>query len=112
MQCLLFAISDEAAFARMTPEEQQQCFAAIGEYGKALSEAGALIGSYRPQPMAKAKTVRVADGATEITAGLHVPTDEPITGVYVLDVPDLDTALLWAARNPVVRFGVVEVRPI
>lgn len=40
MQCLLFAISDEAAFARMTTEEQQQLFAAFGEYGKALNEAG------------------------------------------------------------------------
>lgn len=62
--------------------------------------------------MARAKTVHVADGQTEITDGLHVPTDEPITGVYVLDVPDLAAAVTWAERNPAARFGVVEVRPI
>jgi hypothetical protein len=112
MQCLLFAIGDEAAFARMTTEAQQQLFAAFGEYGKALNEAGVLIGSYRPQPMANAKTVRVVDGEAEIKDGLHSPTDEPIAGVYVLDVPDLDAALIWAERNPAARLGVVEVRPI
>jgi hypothetical protein len=112
MQCLLFAISDEAAFARMTAEEQQQLIAQFADYGKALKEAGAVIGSYRPQPMENAKTVRVTNGATEIKDGLHVPTDQPITGVYVLDVPNLETALTWAERNPAARFGVVEVRPI
>jgi hypothetical protein len=112
MQCLLFAISDEAAFAAMTREEQQQLFSAFGEYGKALREADVLIGNYRPQPMANAKTVRLTDGRTEVKDGLYVATEEPITGVYVLDVPDLDAALSWAERNPAARFGVVEVRPI
>jgi hypothetical protein len=112
MQCLLFAISSEAAFATMTPDQQRQTLVEFGEYGKALREAGVLLGNYRPQPMANAKTVRVNDGGTEIHDGLYVPTDEPITGVYVLDVPDLDAALSWAGRNPVVKFGVVEVRPI
>jgi hypothetical protein len=30
---------------------------------------------------------------------------------YVINVPDLDTALEWAARHPAGAGGVVEVRP-
>jgi hypothetical protein len=112
MQVLLFAISDEAAFNAMTEDEQQRAYAAFGEYGKALREASVLLGNYRPQPMAKAKTVRITDGKTEVREGLYVQTREPITGVYVIDVPDADAAILWAERNPVAAFGVVEVRPV
>jgi len=33
-------------------------------------------------------------------------------GYYLLDVPDLDAALDWAARCPGSKYGSVEVRPI
>jgi hypothetical protein len=30
----------------------------------------------------------------------------------VIEVPDLDTALSWAARCPAATYGAVEVRPV
>jgi hypothetical protein len=30
----------------------------------------------------------------------------------MIDVPDLDTALSWAARCPGAAYGTIEVRPI
>jgi hypothetical protein len=33
-------------------------------------------------------------------------------GVYIIDVPDMDAALAWAARNPAAQYGVVEVRAV
>jgi hypothetical protein len=33
-------------------------------------------------------------------------------GYYVLDCKDLDEALAWAAKIPIVRYGTVEVRPL
>ncbi|HSC62280.1 MAG TPA: YciI family protein, partial [Caldimonas sp.] len=33
-------------------------------------------------------------------------------GFFVIDVPDLDTALSWAARAPCAALGGVEVRPV
>ena len=38
----------------------------------------------------------------------NAETKEQLAGVFVIDVPDLDTALEWAARYP---GKVVEVRP-
>ena len=33
-------------------------------------------------------------------------------GYYILDLPDLDSAIDWAARCPGARAGRIEVRPI
>ena len=35
-----------------------------------------------------------------------------VLGFYLLDVADFDTALDWAGRMPIVRYGTVEVRPV
>jgi len=32
-------------------------------------------------------------------------------GFFVINVPDLDAALDWAARSPSASYGAVEVRP-
>jgi hypothetical protein len=30
----------------------------------------------------------------------------------MLDVPDLDQAILWATRCPSARYGTIEIRPL
>lgn len=44
--------------------------------------------------------------------GPYAASKEQFGGFYVIDVPDLDTALEWAARNPAATTGAVEVRPM
>ena len=39
-------------------------------------------------------------------------TKEQLGGYFVIDVPDLDAALEWAARCPSAAHGAVEVRPL
>ena len=112
MLYILFALHDETAWFKQTKAEQEQGSAACGEYGKALAEAGALIGNYRPQPSSAAKTVRMINGKSEVLKGPHADKKEQLGGVYIIDVPDLDAALSWAARNPAAEYGVVEVRAV
>ena len=60
-------------------------------------------------PRGMAKSIR-ADGVTD---GSFNDTPHVVVGFYVLEAPDLDTALATAATNPVVhQGGGVEVRPI
>ncbi|MFD2349250.1 YciI family protein [Nonomuraea ferruginea] len=61
-----------------------------------------------------ATTVRVdAKGERAITDGPFAETREVLGGYYVIDVPDLDVALDWAARCPgATGGGSVVVRPI
>src|SRR5260221_85301 len=43
--------------------------------------------------------------------GPYADTKEQLGGYYLINVPDLDTALEWAARIPAAPGSVIEVRP-
>jgi hypothetical protein len=81
-------------------------------YTQALAEAGVLVGGAGLQGNDVATTVRVRSGERLLTDGPFAETKEHLIGYYVVDVPDLDTALDWAAKVPNVRTGSVEVRPV
>jgi hypothetical protein len=82
------------------------------EYDKAVADAGVKIAGEALQGLETATTVRVRDGERVLTDGPFAETREVIGGFYLLDVPDLDAALDWAARCPGAKYGSIEVRPI
>jgi hypothetical protein len=53
----------------------------------------------------------VRNGKISTTDGPFAETKEQLGGYYVIEVPDLDKALEWAARCPAASTGAVEVRP-
>lgn len=112
MQYLLLLYANEAGWSTMTPAEQQQGVAAYSAYTEALKKAGILAGSNRLQSISTATTVRMAGGKSQVLDGPYVDSKEQLAGYYLIDVPDLDAALSWAARCPGAGHGVVEVRPI
>jgi hypothetical protein len=112
MQYLLLLYSNEAGWDNLTQAEQEQGMAAYQAYGEALRKAGVYKGSNRLQPIAAATTVRLADGKSQVLDGPYVETKEQLGGYYLIDVPDLDAAISWAARCPGASHGSVEVRPI
>jgi hypothetical protein len=112
MQYLLMIYVDEAGWPKMTKAEQEQGVAAYTAYSEALKTAGALKGSNRLQPTSTATTVRMTNGKSQVLDGPYIDSKEQLGGYYLIDVPDLDAALSWAARCPAVGHGVVEVRPI
>jgi hypothetical protein len=112
MQYMLLLYSDANSWFKMTPEEQKQGLAAYESYMGALAKAGVCKASNRLQPTSAATTVRVTDGKTQVLNGPYIETKEQLGGYFLIDVPDLDAALSWAARCPASSHGVVEVRPI
>jgi hypothetical protein len=112
MQYLFLLYANEGGWAKLTKEQQQQGMAAYTAYTQALRNEGILAGSNRLQPIASATTVRVADGKTEVLDGPYAETKEQLGGYYLVDVPDLDAALAWAARCPGASHGTIEVRPV
>jgi len=64
------------------------------------------------QGVETATTVRIQHGERVVADGPFAETREVLGGYYLLDVPDLDAALDWAARCPGSKYGSVEVRPI
>jgi hypothetical protein len=112
MQYLLTLYADESRFAQMTPQQQQQGYAAYMAYNQALADAGALVGSNRLRPSPTATTVRTTDGKLQVLDGPFAESREQLGGYFLIDVPDLDAALQWAGRCPGSQHGVVEVRAI
>ena len=112
MQYLLMLYADETGWSNMTKDQQQQGIAAYTAYTEALKKAGVWKGSNRLQPISSATTVRVANNKSQVLDGPYVESKEQIGGFYLIDVPDLDSAISWAARCPGASHGVVEVRPV
>jgi hypothetical protein len=112
MKYLLMVYGDEAAINAADKAETEQVLAAYKSYIDAMTKAGVVLGTNRLQFSSTATTVRVANGKTQVLDGPYAETKEQLGGYLLIDVPDLDTALSWAARCPGASRGTVEVRPI
>jgi hypothetical protein len=82
------------------------------DYSQSLIDAGVHVGGAALQGVDSATTVRVRDGETQIVDGPFAETKEFLAGYYLLDCPDLDTALGHAGRIPNIHYGSTEVRPV
>jgi hypothetical protein len=83
-------------------------------YDKAMKEAGIWVAGHALADLTTATTVRVGPaGDRTVTDGPFAETREVLGGYDVIDVPNLDVALDWAARCPGARGGgTVVVRPV
>ena len=83
-------------------------------FDKEIKDAGIVVSGESLPDLVTATTVRVGhDGERTVTDGPFAETREVLGGFYVIDVPDLDVALDWAARCPGARGGgSVVVRPV
>jgi hypothetical protein len=112
MKYILMNYVNEAGWPKLTKAEQEQGMAAYMAYTEALTRAGVFVGSNRLQSSSSATTVRAANGKSQVLDGPYADSKEQLGGYYVIDVPDLDAAISWAARCPATGHGVVEVRPL
>ncbi len=112
MQYMLMIFGSEAGKQAASKADMEQMFAAYGAYTQAMKQAGVMKAGDPLQPSSTATTVRVKKGKTEVLNGPYAETKEQLGGYYIIDVPDLDAALSWAARCPGASVGTIEVRPI
>jgi hypothetical protein len=56
--------------------------------------------------------VRVKNGKPSVLNGPYAEVEEQLGGDYLIEAPDLDGAIVWAARCPGADTGAIEVRPI
>ncbi len=112
MQYMLLIHSSEAALQSAPQDAIAQMHAGYMAYTEALTQAGVVVNGNRLRPTSSTTTVRIVDGKTQMLDGPYAETKEQLAGYYLIDVPDLDSALSWAARCPGAGFGAIEVRPI
>jgi hypothetical protein len=112
MQYMLLIYGDENARFNATKEQSEQMMSAYLAYSEAMRKAGVYQSGNPLQGTSTATTVRAPDGKTKVLNGPYAESKEQLGGYYLIDAPDLDSALSWAARCPGAQFGAVEVRPI
>ena len=112
MQYMILIYGDEKAWAGLPEDEMNAAFAAYMQYSKDLAAAGVMRGGASLQPIATATTVRVRGGKAATTDGPFAETKEQLGGYYIVEVPNLDQAIKWAAKCPGAAHGSVEVRPL
>jgi hypothetical protein len=108
-QYLILIYEDEAQYATATPEVMNEIMQAHNDFAASVEQRGGkLLGGNALQPTGTATSVR---GGSDVTDGPFVETKEALGGYYLIDAPDLDTALAVGKLCPA-RFGGVEVRPV
>lgn len=113
MKYMILIYSDEKSWAQIPPHELPAIMEKWMGYGKAMAEAGVLVAGDQLQPTAAATTLRFQNGKVIPTDGPFAETKEQLGGYYLIDVPDLASALKWAGQCPGIYGGAsVEVRPL
>ena len=103
MQYLLMIHSDEKAMQSASKDDIGAMMAAYGAYTNAMKEAGVYVGGEKLHPASTATTVRVQNGKTQVLNGPYAEVKEQLGGYYLIEAPDLDAAIGWAARCPAPR---------
>jgi hypothetical protein len=106
---LILIYEDESQYATASPQVFDEIMQAHNAFAGQVEAHGAkLLGGNALQSTGTATSIR---GGSEVTDGPFVETKEVLGGYYLVDAPDLDTALAVARTVPA-RFGGVEVRPV
>jgi hypothetical protein len=105
---MLFIYPDRSI--ELSPEQRAAIPDAVSAWvnemeARGVRELGAVL-----QPINEAATVRVRDGDVSVSEGPVSNTEPQISGFNLLDCADLDEALEVAAKHPVARFGILEIR--
>lgn len=111
MQYMLLIYGEEQA----TQPSQAEIDAEMAKwfsYDEEMVKAGAKVAGAPLQGSSTATTVRLKSDERVVTDGPFAETREVLGGYYLIDVPDLDSALDWAAKCPGAVWGSIEVRPV
>lgn len=112
MQYMLLIYGPDPSAGEVPEDQGEAEMARWFAYTADMVEAGVMEAGAPLQGIDTATTVRVRDGDTLSTDGPFAETAEVLGGYYLIDVPDLDQALSWAARCPAADYGSIEVRPV
>ena len=112
MQYMLMFYQPQSEFDQRDEAAAQAYRASWMDYVGAIRQAGVVQNGHGLQPPLTGTTLRVRGDKRQVQDGPFADTKEQLGGYFVVDVPNLDVALEWAARAPCATSGGVEVRPV
>ena len=112
MQYMLLIYNDPSKEPTYGTPEFQEMMAGFFSLNERLKADGVMRGGEALQGVETATSLRIKNGKVETMDGPFAETREHLGGYYIVDVPDLDAALKYAALVPSATFGTIEVRPM
>jgi hypothetical protein len=112
MQYMLLIYSDPANEPTYGTPEFDQMMGGYFALNQQMKADGTLRGGEALKGVETATSLRIKSGKVETMDGPFAETREHLGGFYIVDVPDLDAALKYAAMIPAASHGTVEVRPM
>ncbi len=112
MRFLALIYQNENIQKGFSKEEWAGIYGEYAAFSKEQGEKGHLQAGYGLHPVSAARTIRSRQGRVSVQDGPSFPTEDSLTGVSLLEAPDMETAVEIAAQIPSARWGSVEVRPL
>ena len=111
-QYLLSVVHDREyePVTEVTPEIQAD-FDRVGVVNQAMMDEGVWVFAGGLMPPSSATLVRSDGVDVSMTDGPFTESKEVIGGFWVIEAPDLDAALAWAAKGSAACGQPIEVRP-
>jgi hypothetical protein len=112
MRVMVFSKAAEAIEPGAAPTaEQLEAFAAMDRFIEELVKAGVFVAAAGLKNDATAKRILFDGDDRTIIDGPFTETKEVVAGFSIWEVKDMDEALAWAKRAPVIGKGEMEIRP-
>ena len=114
MRVMVFAKVTETNENLLDPTpEALEAFAAMDRFTEELVQAGVFVAAAGLKPVAESKRI-VSDGTKyKVIDGPFAEAREVVVGFSIWEVKDMDEAVAWAMRSPLMpgRAGEMEIRP-
>ena len=111
MKYVCLGFIDESKFDKIPQAEaikmMEECFA----YDDELRRGGHFLGGEALDSIRNAVTLRMKNGAVEVTDGPYAETKETLGGILLLEARDLNHAIALMSKHPGVKMGPFEIRP-
>ena len=115
MRVMLFFKNTEGRESGMAPTpEMLEAFRKMDEFTEELVKAGVFVAGAGLKPSAESKRVVFEGNKRTVIDGPFTEARELVAGFSIWEVKDMDEAMAWVRRCPVVlpdRPGEIEIRP-
>ncbi len=109
MRYVVLIACDPGDWERASAEERQGYFDAHDAFERAVAARGTKVSGAALASADTATTLRHSGDSLTVTDGPFVELVEQLAGFYLVDLPDLDSAIAACAELP--RSYTVEIRP-
>lgn len=110
MKFICLGYYDESSWLGKPQDELQRFMNDCFDYDMHLRQAGHMVGGEALASAQNAVTLRMKNGAVDVSDGPYAETKEVLGGILILEARDLNHAIALMSKHPGVKAGPFEIR--